>query len=222
MFNLNIRQRNIKEEDLLNDLRTVAIKLNQKTITRLQYDDNGCFGATTILRRFGAWNKALSLAGLEVKYRQNIPNEELFENLANVWRHLGKQPTGKNLEISNGISKFSTGTYEKRFGSWNKALINFIKYIQNDNITSENNSLSVQKNKPSQKTSRKINWRLRAKVLIRDNCICKMCGASPSKNPSIILHADHIVPWSKGGETTIENLQTLCHVCNIGKSDIIL
>ncbi|MBY0462653.1 MAG: HNH endonuclease [Alphaproteobacteria bacterium] len=32
---------------------------------------------------------------------------------------------------------------------------------------------------------------------------------------------DHITPWSKGGETLIENFQTLCSVCNIGKSDEI-
>ena len=26
--------------------------------------------------------------------------------------------------------------------------------------------------------------------------------------------------WAKGGETALENLQTLCSVCNIGKSDL--
>jgi len=40
------------------------------------------------------------------------------------------------------------------------------------------------------------------------------------ENSSVTLHADHIKPWSKGGETVIENLQTLCSKCNIGKSDL--
>jgi len=73
----------------------------------------------------------------------------------------------------------------------------------------------------SRKTSKKINWRLRAAILIRDNCICKMCGASPAKKPDVELHVDHIIPYSKGGETLEENLRTLCAKCNIGRSNQI-
>lgn len=72
------------------------------------------------------------------------------------------------------------------------------------------------------RTSRNINTRLRFKVLSRDNFKCCFCGASPAKNPSVELHVDHIIPWSKGGETVIDNLQTLCSKCNLGKSDLIL
>jgi 5-methylcytosine-specific restriction endonuclease McrA len=54
----------------------------------------------------------------------------------------------------------------------------------------------------------------------RDNFKCKNCGRSPATDQSIILHVDHINAWAKGGETILENLQTLCSVCNIGKSDL--
>ena len=43
---------------------------------------------------------------------------------------------------------------------------------------------------------------------------CCACGVSPAKDPSVVLHIDRIVPWSKGGETVMENLQTLCSKCN--------
>jgi len=33
------------------------------------------------------------------------------------------------------------------------------------------------------------------------------------------MQGDHIVPWSKGGRTTYENLQMLCRECNAKKSD---
>ena len=62
----------------------------------------------------------------------------------------------------------------------------------------------------------------RSRVLIRDNCLCRMCGASPAKDPAVTLHVDHIVPWSKGGRTALENLQTLCERCNIGKGNACL
>ena len=82
--------------------------------------------------------------------------------------------------------------------------------------------------KPSQQlpnkheTKREINDRLRFRIMKRDNFKCKYCGRSPAINPKIILHVDHIIPWSKGGETTFENLQTLCSKCNIGKSNLRL
>ena len=75
------------------------------------------------------------------------------------------------------------------------------------------------KNVPTKTHSRKISDKLRYKVLKRDNYKCCACGASPAKDPSVELHIDHIVPFSKGGETNLENLQTLCSKCNLGKSD---
>ena len=71
----------------------------------------------------------------------------------------------------------------------------------------------------SKVTTRVISDKLRYKVLKRDNFKCCACGASPAKDPSVELHIDHIIPWSKGGETTFDNLQTLCSRCNLGKSD---
>ncbi len=68
--------------------------------------------------------------------------------------------------------------------------------------------------------SRKISDRLRYQVLKRDNFKCCACGASPAKEPSVELHIDHIIPWSKGGKTEINNLQTLCSKCNLGKGDL--
>lgn len=69
------------------------------------------------------------------------------------------------------------------------------------------------------RTTRNISDKLRYQVLKRDHFKCCACGASPAKDPNVELHVDHIIPWSKGGETTLENLQTLCSRCNIGKSD---
>jgi len=225
-FELNLRERNISKEKLIDDLKNVASLVNQETVTAVLYAQKGKFGVTTFLRRFGSWNNALAASGLKVILILNNKEEVLFENLANVWQQIGRQPTGKDLDKAKatGCSKFSLGTYENRFGSWNKALQAFIDYINGssgDNDKLIDDPHVKQDIGKSHQTPRKINWRLRATVLIRDNCICKMCGASPAKNPSVMLHVDHVKPWSKGGETSIDNLRTLCSVCNIGRSNVI-
>ena len=70
-------------------------------------------------------------------------------------------------------------------------------------ITSEANGIEG-KRKP-------IPIKLRAEVFRRDNHLCLRCGAEDD------LSIDHIVPVSKGGQNTIDNLQTLCMPCNVSK-----
>lgn len=53
-----------------------------------------------------------------------------------------------------------------------------------------------------------ISRELRGQVLARDHHACLHCGATSD------LQMDHIYPWSLGGATTFENLQTLCGPCN--------
>ena len=60
---------------------------------------------------------------------------------------------------------------------------------------------------------------LRYDILNRDHFRCVICGASAREGAN--LHVDHIVPVSKGGKSTRDNLRTLCERCNIGKSDKI-
>ena len=60
---------------------------------------------------------------------------------------------------------------------------------------------------------------LRQHIKERDHFTCKYCGASTEAEPHLLLEIDHIVPVSKGGLTTEENLQTLCWRCNRSKSN---
>jgi len=54
----------------------------------------------------------------------------------------------------------------------------------------------------------------------RDNFKCRITGRSPATDPTVILKVDHLHPWEQGGETVIENLQTLAKDINIGKSNL--
>lgn len=61
----------------------------------------------------------------------------------------------------------------------------------------------------------KITPKLRYDVFERDGHRCCSCGARVGNGVS--LHVDHIIPVSLGGLSKIENLQTLCASCNLGK-----
>jgi 5-methylcytosine-specific restriction endonuclease McrA len=58
---------------------------------------------------------------------------------------------------------------------------------------------------------------MRWQVFERDEFKCVACGKSAQNGA--ILHVDHILPRSKGGKEEMDNYQTLCHLCNIGKSN---
>lgn len=61
----------------------------------------------------------------------------------------------------------------------------------------------------------KVTPKLRYDVFERDGHRCCSCGISVGSG--VTLHLDHVMPVSKGGLSTLENLQTLCASCNLGK-----
>ena len=217
-FEVRYRHRNIPEADLVADLQRVARLSRSRRITTDLYAKRGKFRPGTVARRFGSWNAALEAASLPVTHLWKVSDRALFENLADVWRKLGRQPAGRALTKNDGVSRFSHSTYKKRFGSWHEALRAFSAFVDGRGRV-DDGPRPPEGRAAVRSTARAINWRLRATVLIRDNCLCRMCGASPAKDPAVTLHVDHIVPWSMGGATTAQNLQTLCAACNIGKSN---
>jgi len=52
---------------------------------------------------------------------------------------------------------------------------------------------------------------MRWRVWERDNFTCQFCGSRR------FLAVDHIYPKSRGGQTVMSNLQTLCRRCNSEK-----
>ena len=56
----------------------------------------------------------------------------------------------------------------------------------------------------------------RRSVLNRDGCACQYCGRTL---PSAELTLDHVLPRSRGGKTTWENVVAACKLCNHRKGD---
>lgn len=62
-------------------------------------------------------------------------------------------------------------------------------------------------------------YKLRFKVLQRDNFTCQYCGRAA---PDVVLHVDHRTPFAEGGPTDEDNLVTCCSACNLGKAGLML
>ena len=207
----------VTDSELLADLVSVAKQLCSSTVQQKQYRSLGRYDDTTVSRRFGSWNRALLAAGISLSNEIGIPDERLFENLLILWQHCGRQP--RRRELSAPPSTISQSPYSRRFGSWSAALQAFVNYA-NGNEAEGSEARAAVEPAPPRTTGRDPSLRLRWRVLQRDRFTCRACGTSPALTPGVELQVDHIVPWDKGGETVMDNLQTLCSACNLGKSNI--
>jgi len=141
----------------------------------------------------------------------------LLQEILRIWIELGRQPT--TTDIKNGLSKYPRNRFSSVFGSWKNTLKSFVEWANSEGINAP--KPNKKERNLGRKTSRDINLRLRFKIMHRDNFKCRICGKAPANDPTVELHVDHIVSWAKGGETELENLQTLCSKCNLGKGDLL-
>ncbi|MFY8149156.1 MAG: homing endonuclease associated repeat-containing protein [Prochlorococcaceae cyanobacterium] len=205
----------VSDDELLDDLRRVAASVGRTTVGQKEYRRIGRYDDSTATRRFGSWNGALKAAGLRVSNVIDISDEELFENMLTLWQHYGRQPRRRELALPP--SRISQSPYLRRFRSWTVALESFVAFA-NANDSDNLKATGIPSGSESlRRTSRDPSLRLRFQVLQRDRFACCSCGASPAIKAGAELHVDHVMPWSKGGQTTLENLQTLCSRCNLGK-----
>lgn len=218
-FELTTFNRNVPDEDLLNNLIAMNEKLKAlgKRLTHRSYNEIGSYASSTFAVRFGSWNNALSKAGLILNEEKNIPIEALFDNLKIVWIAKGRQPVIR--EMGDTPSKYTASVYSDRFGSWRKALGEFVTFVEQERYAVLSSEVRVEiKNDPiSNSAKRDPSLSLRFLVLKKNNFCCIACGRSPATVTGLQLEIDHINPWSKGGKTIEENLQTLCFDCNRGK-----
>ena len=71
----------------------------------------------------------------------------------------------------------------------------------------ENSNLTIKKRK------RIFSDKQRKILLILSGNICSMCKIPLKSN----FHADHVIPYSKGGNTILNSGQAVCKTCNLKK-----
>jgi len=66
------------------------------------------------------------------------------------------------------------------------------------------------------RTGRSIPRNVMLQVIRRDGQICRSCGENVADDE---VEFDHVIPFSKGGPTSAENLRLVCRKCNRKKRD---
>jgi hypothetical protein len=207
----------VTDAQLIDDLKRVASVVGSETVSQPQYSQHGHFDMRNLSRRLGGWDAALSAAGLgATSYISEYSDERLFANILVLWQHFGRQP--RRAELAFAPSEISQSPYHRRFRSWSGALGAFVEWA---NAADGSVAPVVEVEGVKRRGSRDPSLRLRFRILLRDRFTCCGCGKSPATSPGTELHVDHVVPWSKGGETVIDNLRTMCLQCNLGKGNVL-
>ncbi len=208
-----IKKEPITDEIIIDEIKAVMNKLGKTSITIKEFDANAKINSSTVAKHFGSWNNALVRVGANLNKKVSS-YDELMNNIRNAWIMKGRQPAKRDMDDKK-FSSISSASYIRHFGTWYKALESFIKYISENDVenTSDNQEVNTSSSIVKHKTKREPSDRLKVQVLMRDGNRCRICGVECSGGLHNI-HFDHIKPWSKGGETTLDNLQVLCSKCN--------
>ncbi len=119
-FELEPYHRNISKQQVVDDIRRVAQKLQKDTLTQQEYKEYGTFSPDVARRRCGSWFKASSDAGLRQSRNLNISAEECPADLKSVARKVGK--TFVTTDEYKAHSQFSSAPLVRNLGSWFAAL----------------------------------------------------------------------------------------------------
>lgn len=111
-----IHLNNISKEQVIKDVLRVNDMIDN--MTRDDYIELGQYSRKPIDRHFGSWNKMLKELDLSINCLINIPTEKLLEDL----RVLYDTFDTLSATIVKHHGKFSVEVYQRRFGSYKKAV----------------------------------------------------------------------------------------------------
>jgi HNH endonuclease len=131
-----------------------------------------------------------------------------WNNVVNVYERPGQMPDGKEtmlmqIEVSKGVGG---GLYLVADPTLTVAIITTAVRMWKRHLVELKGNPNTQG----------IPEHVKVAVFQRDEGRCRQCGyAGP------YVEYDHIIPRSKGGQNTVENIQLLCRQCNLKKSNRI-
>ena len=213
-----VRSRFSKTE-IIASLKEYGRLHRKSSFGRQEYDNwsGKILYSSGIQRHFGSWGKALQAAGFRAQFAAKLNPRDMVTAFRDCWREHQSVPNprrlGEHLEKHN--YPFRTKAYQSFFGGLGR-LAKLIAQVDSGQLLE---SKLYERHKPVSRLYQAVRPKLRRAVLIRDGYRCVKCGADPKIDKSVRLEVDHVIPGSRRGAATMENLQTLCFSCNQGKSN---
>jgi 5-methylcytosine-specific restriction endonuclease McrA len=130
--------RAMTDSEILDRIRNAAAQLGKASLSGADIEANSEVTQSQMYRRFGNVSAALKRAGVEqVNHGRRYTEDDIFENLLNVWTHYGRLPTA--LEMDRSPSTVGKNAYLHRYDGWRKALKAFVERAKSE--TDDNSSL---------------------------------------------------------------------------------
>lgn len=116
------KKHNIPKENFISEFKRIK-SLLKKVPTKSEFDKHSNISSNSFNRIWGSWNAFLKDQNEQANSRTDITDDELISEYNKLKNYLGKDSL-RQADM-NEKGRFSSSTYERRFGSWNK----FLKHI---------------------------------------------------------------------------------------------
>jgi hypothetical protein len=137
----------ISKEKCISEYKKVKAKLG-KVPTKSEFDKNSNISSGSFTRIWGSWSNFLKEQGVKTR---DVSNQELIDEYFKLKEYLGKK-TLTQADM-NEKGRFSSSTFERRFGGWNKFLQeigetpNVRTGITTENLLNDYSEISIKLNK---------------------------------------------------------------------------
>jgi Homing endonuclease associated repeat len=156
---------NEKQQEVIQEIRRIASKLNKDSLTKRDFIEHSSMLISTVMSRFGSWNRAIESAGLMPNsntfeprsYEARYTEEELLIEIIRLTKELGKEPSDDEM---TALGKYSPHPYRKKWGKFiNARQIAYAKYgfpEGEESSTQESNKSKVPLRKQEQEIPNSI------------------------------------------------------------------
>jgi len=120
----------ITKESIIEKIKEIAMQKGVTSLPKKIFIAESGISEYEYLKFFNTWNEAVTAAGLEAQdFAKPYEKENLFQNLREVFE---KSEGLCSRTKFNKISSISHDSYRRHFGSWQEALINFKKWLEDN------------------------------------------------------------------------------------------